>query len=92
MSLTPCPAVLEHERYAQLLLPWSIGLAVVAILQWVWFRWGKTALHNAERFRTATTGGVLLAVAVIVSSIGSLTAVILTGDSGSRAVWGDLIP
>lgn len=92
MSLTPCPAVLEHERYAQLLLPWSIGLAVVAILQWVWFRWGKTALHNAERFRTATTGGVLLAVAVIVSSIGSLTAVILTGDSGSRAMWGDLIP
>lgn len=88
----PRPAVLEHERYAQMLLPWSIGLAVVAVIQWVWFRWIRAALHQAERFRTATTAGVLLTVAVVVVSLGNLTVVILTGHSGSRAVWGDLIP
>ncbi|WP_043058925.1 DUF2231 domain-containing protein [Enteractinococcus helveticum] len=88
----PLPAVLKHERYAQMLLPWSIGLAVVAVIQWIWFRWSKAALHQAERFRTATTAGVLLTVAVVVVSLGNLTVVILTGHSGSRAVWGDLMP
>ena len=88
----PMPAVQEHERYARMLLPWSIGLAVVAIAQWMWFQWGQPVLQQAERFRTARIVNIGLVVVVVAVSIGNLTVVVLTGDSGSRAVWGDLIP
>ncbi|MBB3050472.1 putative membrane protein [Prauserella isguenensis] len=88
----PVPSVLEHERYGRMLLPWSIGLFLVATAQWAWFRWAATALRRAQRERAATAGSVLLGIAVIVVAVGTMTVLIVTGHSGSRSVWESVMP
>ncbi|MCP2235815.1 DUF2231 domain-containing protein [Prauserella halophila] len=91
-AVGPLPSVLEHERYGRMLLPWSIGLFLVATGQWGWFRWAATALRRAQRMRTATAGSALLGIAVIVVAVGNMIVLILTGHSGSRSVWDSVIP
>lgn len=86
----PLPAVQTHERYGTMLLPWVIALFVVAAAQWTWFRWGVVR-YRASSGGLATAAPVLLAVASIVVGVGALILVILTGDSGARAVWGGLL-
>ena len=46
----PIPAVIEHESYGQMVLPWVIALAVVAIGEWVWYRFFD------ERMKTGSPG------------------------------------
>ena len=81
-----------HERYGVMLLPWSIGLLVVAVAQWAWFRWGSERLRAGRRAPAATAGTVLLGIAVIVVSVGSLIVLFLAGETGSRAVWSSVMP
>lgn len=81
-----------HERYGVMLLPWSIGLLVVAVAQWVWFRWGAVRLKQGRRVRAATAGTALLGIAVIAVSVGSLIVLFLAGESGSQAVWSGVTP
>ncbi|WP_167043613.1 hypothetical protein [Salinibacterium sp. ZJ454] len=46
----PIPAVLHHEALGLMLLPWVIALFVVAVAQWVWFRYG------VPRMQLSSTG------------------------------------
>lgn len=80
-----------HERYGVMLLPWTIGLVVIAIAQWAWFRWGTVRLRQNRRARAATAGTILLGIAVLVVAAGSLTVLFLAGETGSRAVWSSVM-
>ncbi|MBB3663599.1 hypothetical protein FB384_002503 [Prauserella sediminis] len=86
-AVGPLPSVLEHERYGRMLLPWSIGLVLVATAQWGWFRWATAALRRAQRTRATTIGSALLGLAVNAVAVGNMTVLILAGHSGSRSVW-----
>jgi hypothetical protein len=70
-----------------MLLPWVIGVAVVGIGEWVWYRWFD------ERMRTTSPGAarvvrIVIVVAAVVVAVGSIVIVVLTGEAGTRAVWG----
>ena len=73
-----------------MLLPWVIGMLVVAAAQWAWFRWGA-AEHPAPPRRGARAIPAVLAVLSIVVAAGSVGMVALIGDSGARAVWGGVV-
>jgi hypothetical protein len=86
----PLPAVETHAGYGRMLLPWVIGMLIVAAAQWAWFRWGVRESTEARppRARAVTLALAVLAVAV---GAGTTATVILIGDSGARAVWGGLL-
>jgi ethanolamine transporter EutH len=79
-----------HVHMGEDLLPWSIAVFVVAVLQWVWFRYftedGKFAGRVGSR-AVRTTITIVLAVAVVTVILGSVITVIVIGESGARAVW-----
>lgn len=93
----PVPAVETHEGYGRMLLPWVIGMFVVAAAQWAWFRWG--APGEAERApgvpaavpRRTRAVPLVLAVLAVGVATGTTIMVVLIGDSGARAVWGGLL-
>jgi hypothetical protein len=84
------PAVETHEGFGRMLLPWVIGMLVVAAAQWAWFRWGMPAMTEKRppRARIIT---VVLGVLAVAAASGSVVMVALAGDSGARAVWGGLV-
>ncbi|ODQ84522.1 DUF2231 domain-containing protein [Mycolicibacterium holsaticum] len=78
----PGQALQTHAERGAWMIYFSIGLVLVAL--------ALAAIHRIEgrsdrRPPAARTAVALIAVAVGISSI---TAVVLTGDSGARAVWG----
>lgn len=81
------PGVAAHEAYGRMLLPWVIGVAVVAVGEWVWYR------YFDDRITTSSPGAaravrIVIAIAAVVVAVGSIVVVFLTGESGSRVVWG----
>jgi hypothetical protein len=86
----PLPKVQTHQHYGQMLLPWVIALFLVAAAQWWWFRRGVLR-YPATRGGIATVAPVLLAAASIVVGLGTLILVVVIGDTGARAVWGNLL-
>lgn len=86
----PLPAVVTHQRYGQMLLPWAIALFLVAVAQWTWFRWGVLR-YRQPTSSLATAAPLLLAAATIVVGLGTLITVVLAGDTGARAVWGSVL-
>jgi len=87
--LGPIPAVVRHQGFGEMLLPWAIALFVVAAGQWAWFRFaGERMQRNSPG--TARVVRVVIAVAAVVVGVGTLVLIVLTGDSGARAVWGGL--
>jgi hypothetical protein len=73
------------------LTPWVVGLVLIAVLQWVWFRF---FVADGARFSSVVTNGALrrvLSIVVIVVavavSVGSVISVVIVGESGSRAAW-----
>ena len=73
------PFIDQHASYGDMVLPWAAALAVTTLAQWVYLR----------RAGRSTVPRVALAVLVVASAIGTATVVVLTGDSGARAVWGN---
>ncbi|NHC46402.1 DUF2231 domain-containing protein [Motilibacter aurantiacus] len=73
----PLPAVERHEDIANRLLPWVIGLFVVAVGAWALLR--RAVVPVALR--------ALVAVLAVVVSVGSTVAVYQAGHSGAEAVW-----
>jgi len=73
----------EHEELGETLLPWAVGVFVLAVLQWVWFRFVAPRVPKAGRLAI----GIVLAVLVAVAAVGSVVTVIRIGESGSKAVW-----
>ncbi|WP_240644262.1 DUF2231 domain-containing protein [Antribacter gilvus] len=84
----PVPGVAEHQAYGERMLPWVIGLFVVAAAQWVWFRWGEPRLRASGRRGPRLAVWWVLAAASVAVATGTLWLLLLTGGSGARAVWG----
>jgi hypothetical protein len=83
----PLPAVQEHAARGRGVLLWAVALPVAAAAQWAWFRWGRDRVRqrHARRARLIT---LAVGAAVLAVSVGAVVAVVLAGDTGSRAVWG----
>jgi len=89
-ALGPIPAVQTHRGFGLMLLPWAIGLFVVAAAQWAWYRWGDERMRRGSP-RAARVVVAGLAAASVVVGLGTLVLLVLIGDSGARAVWGGLL-
>ena len=92
--ITPTELSGAHIAIGETVRPWVFGLFLVAAAQWLWFRYFGTEQKFAARIpsrgtRTALT--VMLAVAVAVTSVGSVVSVVIVGDSGARAVWSPVV-
>jgi predicted membrane protein DUF2231 len=74
----------QHAHLAEELLPWLVGLAVVAVgLAWIWY---------AERPSSARRGpgrGLVAGVAALalVGAVGTTVQVVRIGHSGAEAAW-----
>ena len=81
--------VADHQERANVLVPLVLGLLVVVAVG-AWSLGGPSALASgagARESRVAALDKVLPALLVVVA-VAVLVMVVLTGDSGSRAVWG----
>lgn len=81
--------VQTHQERAKLLSLLMIGFAVLALLG-AWALAGPTALASG-RGEVAPRSPVLervLPVVLVLAAVVVLVYVVLTGDAGSRAVWG----
>ena len=78
-----------HEERGELLLLLTIGLAVVVLVS-AFLLPGPTALASGkgERASRAAVADKVLPVLLVVAALVVLAQAVLTGDSGSRAVWG----
>lgn len=72
------PFLDSHRTYGQLVLPWALALLVTTALQYAYWR--------QDRPRDGWQPKAISAV-VILAAIGTTGIVVLTGDSGARAVW-----
>ncbi|MDJ0378878.1 hypothetical protein [Cryobacterium sp. PH31-L1] len=85
------PLLGTHTGLGRTMLPWVIALFLVAVVQWLWYRYfagagGRFAsVLPSRRGRLVAT--IILDLAVLVSAIGAVVTVALIGESGSRAVW-----
>ncbi len=80
--------VREHQERGELLLPWAIAMLVVAIAVWLWHGPLLTDARGRLTGRAPTVITVVLAVLAVLVAVGSTYQVVITGDSGARAVWG----
>jgi hypothetical protein len=84
--LPSAPLIEEHAALGPMMLPWSIALALVAIVGYLWHRVGRRiAARWSGGARRAITIG--LAILSLVVAVGATAAVVVVGESGSRAVW-----
>jgi hypothetical protein len=80
-----------HVAIGETLLPWSIGVFLVAAVQWIWFRYVTaegarlSAVVTGRGARRAIT--LVLGAAIVVLAVGYVLAVVQIGESGVRAVW-----
>ena len=79
-----------HGHLGRDLLPWAIALFVVAVVQWVSFRFftgtGRFAVRVPSRgLRIGIQ--IAIAVAVVVVVIGAVVTTVIIGESGASAVW-----
>lgn len=82
--------VVNHERQAERLSLLMVGLAV-AVAVGMWTLGGPSALTSGAGARQGRLPGgfdKVLQVVLVVAAAVVLVAVVLTGDSGTRAVWG----
>ncbi|MGN7250929.1 hypothetical protein [Arthrobacter sp. SAFR-014] len=84
------PRISDHMQLAGMLLPWVVGVFLVALAQWLWFRYGATQAEGMS-WRMGATGsriaGIVAVVVAVVLCGGAVAAVAIIGESGSRAVW-----
>ncbi|WP_104089383.1 hypothetical protein [Cryobacterium sp. N19] len=85
------PLLGTHTALGRTMLPWVIALFLVAVVQWVWYRYfvgagGRFASAVPSR-RGRLVATIILDLAVLVSAIEAVVTVALIGESGSRAVW-----
>jgi hypothetical protein len=79
------------ERHAQLadgMLPWAIGLFVVAVGLW---------LLDRRRARPGSAGGprwlpVVAGALAVVAVVGTVQQVVRVGHAGAEAAWHDVVP
>lgn len=84
------PLIRKHVALGKQLLPWMIGLFVIALLVWVWEWAGRRAADRSGGRPTTLQGPlarVVIGVVAVAISVGALQQVIRTGEAGSRAIW-----
>jgi hypothetical protein len=84
------PLIRRHVALGKGLLPWMIGLFVVAVLVWVWDRAGRAAIDRSRARGSALHGPIgrgVVAVVALAISVGAVQQVVRAGEAGSRAVW-----
>jgi hypothetical protein len=88
------PAITKHANLGGTLLPWVIGIFVVAAAVWVLGRWYGLTWRAAPDAARALPVGVaaVVAVAAIAVSVGAVVQLYRIGDSGSRAEWSGRVP
>jgi len=72
-----------HAQLAEGLLPWVAGLVVVAAVM-LWWYWDE---HTATSPRAPKWVAIVLIVAAIVASAGTVVQSVRIGHSGAAAVW-----
>lgn len=89
--VTETSLVEEHADLAEGLLPWVIGLAVVAaVLLWWTIRERRAEKTDASTRRLRWVPIVLLVLAIVVG-VGTIVQAVLIGHSGAAAVWSDVM-
>lgn len=83
------PLVADHQEVGELLAWSTIPFAAVVLLA-VWSLAGPSALGSGRGAQESRLPALerVLPVAVVAAALGVLVLVVLTGDSGARAVWG----
>lgn len=76
--------VRRHVDMGEQLLPWAIGLLVIAVA----VELVRRDVRQAERLR-AGAGHVLVNVLAVIVALGAVVTVVRIGDSGAQAVWHD---
>ena len=85
------PAIQKHADLGNTLLGWVIPLFIVAVIEWLWTRFGERMLEG-RMSGTALVGiRILIGIAAVVVAVGSVIDIALIGDAGARAVWGPLL-
>ena len=84
------PLINAHMQLGGTLLPWVVGVFLVALAEWLWFRYGGTQGEGMRR-RMGAVGSRIAGIAAVVVALvvcgGAVATVVLVGESGSRAVW-----
>ncbi len=77
-----------HAELGEGLLPWMVGVAIVAWAAW-WLGRGTREGDESRAGRAGTLGKwfIPLAVVGLVASVGAGVQVVRIGDSGAKAVW-----
>lgn len=83
--------ILLHQSRGELLSLLLIPFALLVLLA-AWSLAGPSALASGRGSRESAVPGLekVLPVVVVLAALGMLVLVVLTGDAGARAVWGDL--
>ncbi len=90
----PDALVRRHAELGDGLLPWAIGLFVLAAAVWLWGRRSELGgSADGGTHAAARPGGlavmIVLAVLSVVVAVGSVVQIYRIGDSGAKAVWHD---
>ncbi len=81
--VAPSAALERHTRLADGLLPWMIGLLVVAVAGYA-VHWAAT--HGRSLARMVT---VAVAVLAVVAAAGTTVQVVRIGHAGAQSAWND---
>ena len=82
------PLIRAHTSLGDTLLPWAIGVFVVALVEYVWFR--VAARRGDPRVRSRgvrVLAAAVLTLASIGVGAGAVSTLVAIGESGSKAVW-----
>lgn len=83
--------ILLHQSRGQLLSWLMIPFALLVVLA-AWSLAGDSPLASGRGARKSALPALekVFSVVLVLAALGMLVLVVLTGDAGSRAVWGDL--
>ncbi|MGB4137757.1 MAG: hypothetical protein WA971_14405 [Microbacterium sp.] len=75
----------HHEELGLLLVPWAIALLPAAVAAWAVDR--LPPRMRRRRPRLIRLIRIVAPAAAVVTAMGTLVIVVLTGEAGARAVW-----
>jgi formate hydrogenlyase subunit 3/multisubunit Na+/H+ antiporter MnhD subunit len=78
------PRIQQHAEYANMLLPWMIAVAVLAVGVYGYDRYTKGSLRGP---RGSKPLAMVLAALSVVAFAGTTVQVVLIGHSGAEAAW-----
>jgi predicted membrane protein DUF2231 len=76
----------KHAELADGLLPWLIGLVVMAAALHAW-HWRLSRRNSGEQASARAWVPMLIAALAVVAALGTSVQVVLIGHSGAKAAW-----